>query len=150
MHWTFCRAWWVTTYASLVFFSLLTKQFFGDCIIFTPQVFLLFFFPQHTGGLWGLWVRSHTEFCSHQLSHLPISTAVLVCPIHIRKTAPVCPTQHPEPLQLHTQPCFPWTSRPERASSLVYHKPLVNKHKHRRMFRWALSILNEKLNDCYF
>lgn len=71
-HWSFHRRLWVTAFASLVFFSLLTKEIFGDCFIFT-QVFLLFF-SQPTGGLWGPWARSFMELsCQSGLSHIPIA-----------------------------------------------------------------------------
>lgn len=52
VHWCFCR--WVTAYASLVFFSLLTltKRFFGDCFIFTPKFSCFSSSPSP-------WVRGH-------------------------------------------------------------------------------------------
>lgn len=51
-HWSFHRRLWVTAFASLVFFSLLTKQIFGDCFIFIPK-FSCFSSPPSPLGVCG-------------------------------------------------------------------------------------------------
>lgn len=91
-YWSFHTRLWVAAYASLVFFSIpiLTKQFL--VIVFSlSSSFLVFLLPPAHWGFVGLWARSHMELCCPPaLSHMPISTAGLVCTIHIRKKQLLC------------------------------------------------------------
>lgn len=102
-------------------FPQLLNSFLGIVLSLLPS-FLAFLLSAQRGFVGAVREEPHGALLPTSVIHMPISAAMLVCIIHIRKTAPVCPSQDPEPLQLHTQPYFPGTSRSESVSSLAYHK----------------------------
>lgn len=127
-YWSFHTRLWVAAYASLVFFSIpiLTKQFFGDCFLFILKFSCVSSSPSPLGVCGAVSEEPHGALLSTSvIPHAHFYSRAGVHHTHQKKTAPVCPTQDPEPLQIHAQPYFPWTSRSERISSLVYHKPVV-------------------------